>query len=81
MILADSTAVARQNFTEVYTISFKVVNLGVRSNQKKISYFSTRGFVLYNAHGRDWATSRPVWRILAAPKNSLSGPVKRAQHL
>jgi len=26
--------------------------LGARSNQKKISVFSTRGCVLYNAHGR-----------------------------
>ncbi len=26
--------------------------MGVRSNQKKISDFSTRGCVLYNAHGR-----------------------------
>ena len=49
MILADSTAVARQNFTRFRSRGSTWVQ---DQTKKEISDFSTCGCLLYNAHGR-----------------------------
>ena len=62
MILSDSTAVARQNFTRFRSRGSTWVQ---DQTKKNIRFQHTRVRLVQRSWEGDWATSRPVWRILA----------------